>query len=132
MAYKLQTRLEHAGSRLDEVDSEEVIYSRSGVASTCVWNACVARIAEDDPTFATVPLELLRKLVKFTGYASELILAGVEILPKQGDLLVRPNGDRYQIVSPASAPEVYRYITVSKTRIELYAQKVPVAGVVDL
>lgn len=130
MTYNFQNRLEHVGSRMYETNQEEVSYNR-GVYS-CLWTASVCRVAEDDPTFVTVPVELIRKLVKITGYTSELILNGAETLPAQGDLLIRPNGDRYQVISPTTVPEVFRYTTVSKTRIELYAQKVPRAGVVDL
>jgi len=119
MIYELQDRLDTLGSRLQEVSSELVIYTR-GVAS--LSNLKVTLILADDPEELApgIVLATIRRQ-DFLIDSADLILSSALTVPTRGDKITRTNGEVYQITSPGGDLPVFRYTTSSKKRLRIHA-----------
>lgn len=123
MSYDFRTRLPHVGNRMEEVNSEDVVYS-NGVHSV-TWPATPARpLQMEDEYGNVVRISTLRK--DFIGPTASLILNGAAYLPQRGDTLTRASGEVCRVVSDDDTLPPWEYITDVRDRIRVRTIRVTV------
>lgn len=131
MSYKLQDRFALQGSRLDEVNGEELILTRSGYVRTVVITGNPVTHMGDElipaggPSITRVDyntfgfdLAELQCLAEHAGW-------GALWLPEPGLLITRKcNGETFKAVSGMTGADVpYQIITGGRSRVLIYAIK---------
>ena len=116
MSYNFRDRLPHVGNRMEEVNSEDVVYS-NGVHSV-IWAATPTKPVQMEDEYGNIiQISTLRK--DFIGPASGLVLNSVAYLPQRGDSLTRGNGEVYKVVSDGDNVPPFEYVTDVRDRIRV-------------
>lgn len=116
MPYNFRTRLPHVGSRMQEVNYEDVVYS-NGTYSVA-WRVTPTRPLQLEDRYGNpIMLSIHRK--DFFGSTAGLLLNGTAYLPQRGDTITRANGEVYKVVSDAEDQTPYEYVTDVRDRIRV-------------
>lgn len=123
MSYDFRSRLPHLGNRMEEINSEDVVYS-DGTYSV-VWSVTpTSPVQMDDGYGNIVRTSTLRK--DYIGHTSALVLNGAEYLPQKGDSLTRADGEVYKVVAEGEEGRCWEYISDIRDRIRVKCVRVVV------
>lgn len=116
MSYNFRDRLPHVGNRMQEVNSEDVVYSNG--TYNVVWAATPTKPLQMEDGYGNiVRTSTLRK--DFIGSTAALMLNGAQYLPQRGDSLTRSDGEVYRVVSDSDEIPPWEYITDVRDRIRV-------------
>lgn len=119
MPYDFKSRLGHTNRRMAQVASETVTYTRSGV-DIVISAAPILRRA----TEVTINQSVLRVEIMEWGIDLDQIEFGDNYhLPKNGDTILRTNGEEY-IVKSMLSDSPYAYTDSSRTRLLVTTQMI--------
>ncbi len=123
MAYRMQDRINHAGSRFKVTNSETVTLSRDGESDVQVTASPIQMEAEDyTPDGSVTRVEYHDWVIDVADYA----FASVLTEPTSGDTITRANGDVYRPVSFGGSSKftvnepIFKYTTSDRLRYRVH------------
>lgn len=117
MPYSFANRLTHSGSRMGEVNTENVTYER-GATSLAIPVSPILGIAEEAmPDVAVTRVELQEFGIDVSDLDSLYP-------PEVGDVITRADGSEFRVTSMGSDNSHYRHTTSVRTRIIVWTDQI--------
>lgn len=117
MAYNFQNRLAHNRTRMKQVNSEEVTYTRSGSVPLTISASPIMMGSEDFGNNMLVRVDSQM-------WGIDVADLGVLSLPKENDLITRSNGEKYRVLKFSDRDTTFMYTTSAHTRVLINSRKV--------